>query len=478
MARYDLLVKGGLVVTPGVGAQVADVAVREGRFAAVADDIPTSTAEELVDASGKFVLPGAVDSHFHVGIYRPLSEDARSESASALKGGVTTIISYFRTGHYYLNKTGPYSQIFPEVLRLSSGNFYTDYAYHLAPMTAGHLDEIASLAEGGVSSFKYYMFYKTLTLAADATAGSRETGNEAYDLGHLYEIMDRVAELNRREPGLRYSVSVHCENPEIIRVFIDRVKRMGIDGLEAYHLARPPFGEHLAIIEAAAIARATGAPMNVLHLSSAEALETVKALRLQWPELDIVAETTLHHLSLTYERAGGILGKVNPPIRTQQDADALWEGVRTGHIQSIASDHACCSREDKGAELWSAVPGFGGTALLYPLLISEGHFQRGIPLETLVQTVAANPARTFGLYPQKGTIAVGSDADLAIVDPSITFTVEPQELDSAQDFTPFQGLRLRGKVTHTILRGQLVLGPDGKRGEPRGKFLMRPLARA
>lgn len=478
MALYDLLVKGGLVVIPGVGAQVADVAIREGKFAAVADEISSGLAEDVLDASGKFVLPGAVDSHFHVGIYRPLDQDARTESASALRGGVTTIISYFRTGHYYLNKTGPYSQIFPEVLRLSAGNFYTDYAYHLAPMTAGHLDEISALAEGGVSSFKYYMFYKTLTLAADAVAGSRETGNEAYDLGHLYEIMDRVADLNRKRPGLRYSVSVHCENPEIIRVFIERVKRMGIEGLEAYHLARPPFGEHLAILEAAAIARATGSPMNVLHLSSAEALQTVKAIRLQWPELDVVAETTLHHLGLTYEKAGGILGKVNPPIRTQKDADALWEGVRSGHIQSVASDHACCSREDKGTELWSAVPGFGGTALLYPLLISEGHFKRNIPLERLVQAVTSSPARTFGLFPQKGTISVGSDADLAVVDPSITFTVEPEGLESAQDFTPFQGMQLRGKVTYTVLRGQVVLGPDGRRGEPAGRFLARPLARA
>jgi dihydroorotase-like cyclic amidohydrolase len=478
MAVYDLVVKGGLVVIPGVGAQVADVAIREGRFAAIADEIPPAMAEQVLDASGKFVFPGAVDSHFHVGIYRPLDLDARSESASALKGGVTTIISYFRTGHYYLNKTGPYSQIFPEVLSLSSGNFYTDYAYHLAPMTASHLDEISGLAESGVSSFKYYMFYKTLTLAADAVAGARETGNEAYDLGHLYEIMDRVADLNRRQPGLRYSVSVHCENPEIIRVFIERVKRMGIDGLEAYHLARPPFGEHLAIIEAAAIARATGSPMNVLHLSSSEALETVKAIRLQWPELDVVAETTLHHLGLTYEKAGGILGKVNPPIRTQRDADALWEGIRAGHIQSVASDHACCSREDKGTELWSAVPGFGGTALLYPLLISEGHFKRGISLDKLVQTVTANPARIFGLYPQKGTIAVGSDADLAIMDPSITFTVQASGLDSAQDFTPFQGMQLRGQITHTILRGRVAMGPDGRRGEPQGSFLARPIVRA
>ncbi len=476
MAVYDLLVKGGLVVIPGVGAQVADVAIRDGRVAALGDSIATAMAEQVLEVPGKWVFPGAVDSHFHVGIYRPLDLDARTESASALQGGITTIISYFRTGHYYLNKTGPYREIFPEVLQLSDGNFYTDYAYHIAPMTPGHLDEISFLADNGVSSFKYYMFYKTLTLAADAVAGARETGNEAYDLGHLYEIMERVSDLNRENPGLRFSVSVHCENPEIIRVFIERVKRLGVEGLEAYHLARPPFGEHLAIIEAAAIARATGAPMNVLHLSSSDALETVKALRLQWPEIDIVAETTLHHLGLTYERAGGVLGKVNPPIRTQKDADALWEGLRAGHIQSVASDHACCSREDKGSELWAAVPGFGGTALLYSLLISEGHFKRGIPLETLVSAVTATPARIFGLYPRKGTLKVGSDADLAILDPTVSFRVTSEALGSAQDFSPFEGMEMRGKVTHTILRGKAVLDPEGIHGEPEGRFLTRPLS--
>src|SRR3990172_11756942 len=163
MARYDAAVVNGTVVIPYLGALRCDIGIRGGRIAALTEAISSSEAESVGEGGGKVVRPGAVDSHFHLGIYRALAQDARSETASALVGGVTTVVSYFRTGRHYLNKSGPYREIFPEVLAATAGQAWTDYAYHIAVMTADQLDEVDWLLGGqGGGSFQYYMFYTGL----------------------------------------------------------------------------------------------------------------------------------------------------------------------------------------------------------------------------------------------------------------------------------------------------------------------------
>jgi dihydroorotase-like cyclic amidohydrolase len=184
-----------------------------------------------------------VDAHFHIGIYRPLAEDAESENRSALVGGVSTVVSYFRTGSHYLNRSGPYREIFPEVLAATDGQAYTDYGYHLAVMTSQQIDEVDWLVrEMGVGSFKYYMFYKGLNLAASSTDAAAYTMSDVYDLGHLYRFMQAVSAASQKygRPDARISLSIHCEQPEIIRTMIDEVKAKGLEGLEAYSQARPP----------------------------------------------------------------------------------------------------------------------------------------------------------------------------------------------------------------------------------------------
>ena len=477
MARYDAAVVNGTVVIPYLGALRCDIGIRGGRIAALADAISSSEAESVVDARGKVVLPGAVDSHFHLGIYRDLAQDARSETASALVGGVTTVVSYFRTGRHYLNKSGPYREIFPEVLAATAGQAWTDYAYHIAVMTADQLDEVDWLVgEQGVGSFKYYMFYKGLNLAGDSTRGSDYTMADTYDLGHLYLFMQRVAQAAEKygRHG-RVSLSLHCEQAELIRVFIDEMKRSGLQGLEAYHRSRPPLTERLSMAEAVVLADATRCPVNLLHLSSEEAVTSGARARREFPHLDIRLETTLHHLALTYATAGGIRGKVNPPIRTEADREALWQAVQDGRIDTVVSDHACCSEADKEGDLWKALPGFGGTALLYPYLLSEGHGRRGLSLARVAELASANPARAFGLYPRKGALAVGSDADLAVVDLEREVAVTPEALNSAQDFTPFAGLKVRGWPTHTLLRGRVVWDGKAPKGQPAGRYVKRPV---
>jgi allantoinase len=233
MPRYDSAVLNGTVVIPFVGAVRCDVGIRDGRIAALADSIASADAEVVVDARERLVLPGGVDSHFHIGIYRDLATDASSETASALRGGVTTVLSYFRTGQNYLNKSGPYRTIFPEVVAATTGHAYTDFGYHIGVMTTEQLDEVDWLVgEQGVASFKYYMFYKGLNLTSDSTHGGAYTMAETHDLGYLYLLMREVT-----AAGLRYgkhgrvSLSLHCEQAELIRVFIEEVKRSGPGGL-------------------------------------------------------------------------------------------------------------------------------------------------------------------------------------------------------------------------------------------------------
>jgi dihydroorotase-like cyclic amidohydrolase len=482
VSPYDLVVKGGTLVVPYVGLHRADVGVKDGRIAAMASTISASESENVLDAKGRFVFPGAVDSHYHVGIYRPFSEDAESESRSSLVGGVTTLLSYFRTGHHYLNKSGPYAQIFPEVLDLSQGHFYTDYGFHIAIMTRQQLEEVESLVEShGVTSFKFYMFYKGLNLSADSTRGSDYTMAENYDLGHLFRLMQRVSleSAQHRRRG-RISLSLHCENPELIRVFIEEVKEKGLQGLRAYSEARPPLSERLSVHEAAVLADATACPINLLHLSSRQALQAGIETRRRYPHLDIVLETTLHHVALTYDTAGGVRGKVNPPIRAQEDVDYLWEGIASGEVDTVASDHACCFEEEKKEDdLWASLPGFGGSSLLYPVMLSEGFHKRDISLTRIAELVSANPARSFGLYPRKGTLAVGCDADLAIVDLDRSVTVSTKDLLSAQNFSPFEGLTLKGWPTETVLRGQILYANSRvTTSTPAGRYLRRPVGSA
>ena len=475
MGRFDTVVLGGRVVLPGRGQIPADIGIKDGRISAVGEGFSSGDADEAIDAGGKLVLPGAVDAHFHLGIYRNLTEDTKSETLSSLAGGVTSVISYFRTGSHYLEKSGPYAEIFPEVLEATEGHSRVDYGYHLAPMVREQVGEIERLvAEDGVTSFKYYMFYKGLDLSGASSDASGYTMSENYDLGHLFEIMEQVARVQGEREDSRVSLSIHCEQPELIRVFSERVKQEDVlTGLEAYSASRPTLTEHLAVAEVAVLAGHTRCPINLLHLSSEEAFDAALELKALNPYLDVRLETTLHHLALTYETYNDQRGKVNPPIRAHSDVVALWRGVVRGEIDWICSDHACCSETHKEGDLWQALPGFGGTALIYPFILTEGP-RHGLSLERCVDLVATNPARAYGLAPRKGAIAVGADADLAIVDLDEAYPVTTERLLSAQEYTPFEGMELTGWPVRTILRGQTVFANGEPVGEPAGTYLKRP----
>lgn len=478
MAAYDLVIGKGDVVLPS-GMVSCDIAVKDGIIVGIEKGIGKDRARNYVNAKDKAVLPGAVDAHTHIGIYRPVADDARSESASALHGGVTTMLSYFRTGSHYMNTSGPYAEVLPRLLAESKENFVTDYGYHLAPILHRHVDEMSMLLEQyGVSTFKFYTFYKILNLAASGGSQSYVRNDDPYDAGHLYRIMQNVASLARKH-GRSVRLSMHCEDPEIIRTMLDEVKRGSLEGLEAYSAARPPFAEAAAITQVALLAAQTGCPVNLLHLSSKQAVETAARLRKETKGLDATLEVTLHHLSLDSSHGDGVLGKVNPPIRSQADVEALWGSIQDGTVDLVVSDHACTTRSMKGKDVWSADPGFGGTVLLMPLMVSEGHLKRSLPLTRIADLIATKPAKIHGVYPRKGVIAPGSDADLAVVDLGLERVITPAELFSAQDFTPFEGMRVKGWPTQVILRGTVAL-QEGEVTVPHGfgQYIKRPVASA
>ena len=481
----DLLIRNVRVVRPRVNAvETADIAISDGRFTQIAPNINPDTARTVVDGKQRLAFPGAVDAHMHTGIYAPLAEDALTESRAAAMGGVTSSLNYLRTGKYYLNKGGPYSEFFPEALEQSAGRFHVDYAYHLAPMMAAHIDEIDDLVQRfGVTSFKIFMFYGSHGLhgKSDDQSDFLMIGkDERYDIAHFEFVMRGIRRAMDRFPDKAHqiSLSMHCETAEIMRAYTRMVEEEGrLSGLPAYHASRPPHSEGLAIFIASYLAHETGCMnLNLLHLTSRKAVDAALLMADAFPHINFRREVTIGHLMLDTESPCGVLAKVNPPIRPREDVEYLWETLLEGNVDWVVSDHACCRHEfkvdaERPDNMFLAKSGFGGTEYLLPALVSEGS-RRGLGLNRIAELLSYNPARRYGLD-GKGDIAPGCDADLALVDPAESWVVRAQESPSTQGYTPFEGMELSARVKQTWLRGRLIY--DGNIvGEPAGQFLKRP----
>jgi allantoinase len=483
---FDLIVKNVRVVRPNHPEVVSlDLAIKDGTFAHMAPDIDPVGATETLDGEGLLAFPGVVDAHMHFGIYHPLTEDIVSESRTAATGGVTSGISYMRTGQYYLNKGGPYADFFPEVLAMSEGRSYIDYGYHVAPMMRQHIDEIPELIERfGVPSYKIYMFYGSHGLhgrSDDQSSFLMTPPEERYDYAHFEFIMRgaRAAMDQFPDRAANISVSLHCETAEIMRAYTQMVEDAGeLSGLAAYNAARPPHSEGLAIAVAAYLAHETNFPnINLLHLSSAKAIESAMLMAQTFPHIDFRREVTISHLLTDLDHANGNYGKVNPPLRPREDVEALWQAVVDGNIDWVISDHACCRDELKvdatdRENIWLARSGFGGTEFILPGMVSEAR-KRGLPYHRVAELVSWNAAQRYGLH-SKGTIDVGYDADLALVDPEETWTVRGADSESAQGYTPLEGHELTGRVKHVLLRGKHIVDAGKVTGEPTGRYLSRP----
>lgn len=485
-APYDLLLRNVRLVRPhATEVPVMDIGIKDERIVAIGPELDGRTVPAVMDGNGQLAFPGAVDAHMHTGIYSPLEEDALSESRAAAQGGVTSSLNYFRSGQYYLNQSGPYEQLFPRVLALSEGRFYVDYAYHLAPIDSVHISEMEALvAKHGVTSFKIFMFYGGYGLHG-ASGQQREFlmigEDENYDIAHFEFVMRGAQRAMARFPQLRetISVSLHCETAEILNAYTRIVaKDRSLSGLRAYSAARPPHSEGLAVCIAAYLAHETNCVnINLLHLSSRKAVEAALTMATAFPHVNFRREVTIGHLVLDYDSPAGELAKVNPPIRSREDVEYLWDTLLAGKIDWVCSDHACCRHEIKrpaGAEgqIFLAKSGFGGTEYLLPALITAGR-PRGLSWNRIAELISYNPARRFGLF-AKGDLDIGMDADIVLVDPNRSQVIRAADSLSSQGYTPFEGLELSARVTTTLLRGSVVYDNGTIVGQPRGRYLHRP----
>ena len=460
--RFDLLIRGGTVVLPQTDGVAADVAIAGEKIAAILAPGTAVDAAATLDAAGKIVLPGVIDVHLHLGhgkdIARPcVPEDAAAETAAAAVGGVTTFIPY-------LMATDPFETLFDEVRQITEAGARIDFGYHFIISTEAQLAGVPRYArEFGAPSFKIFM---------------NNRGGEGARLG-LPDIDDgfllRLCEAAAAHGGM---VCPHPENIEAAWVLRNRLMKDDPDGrggLRAWNATRPPFVEADAVQRAGLFARETGARLYIVHTSSRAALEA--GLRARDAGTDILIETCPHYLTHDVAWEGGDVGKINPPLRERGDREALWEGVLSGDIDTVATDHVHRDISAKAGGIWKASPGCPGLETLLPLMLTDAHHARGMPLGRIATLLAGAPAAAMGLAHRKGRVAVGLDADLAIVDLDREYLCRREDVRSSAGYSIYEGRRFKGKVVHTLVRGRFALRDgaliDGAVGT--GRYVSRAL---
>lgn len=450
----DLLVRGGTIVT-AAGSRSADVAVRDGRIEAIGPGL-TADGARVVDATGMLVLPGAVDVHTHLRLPDASHPDRfRQDATAAARGGTTSVLTFNNPGTG-ISERGARSLLegLEEFRSRTEGESPIDYG--LCAVVTGQQDhpiaDLPALIEAGVPTFKAFMVYD-------------------FRLGD--EAMARAMRTAARHGGM---LQVHCEDPSIIDPLVADALRAGHTACRHHASTRPSRAEGAATRKAIEMARRAEAPLYVVHLSCDEALEAVAAARQDGQP--VYAETCPHYLSLTEERYEDaderevIKRVISPPLRSRSDVEALWAGIRDGILDVVASDHVP-DRLDTEKRL-PAPPfpeisnGAPGIETLLSVVYAEGVASGRIGVERMVDVLATTPARLFGM-PTKGALEVGRDADLVIWDPGARRTLRQATLHHTSDFTPYEGMEVRGGIREVIVRGRMV-------GESTGRFIERRLA--
>ncbi|HWW19833.1 MAG TPA: dihydropyrimidinase [Steroidobacteraceae bacterium] len=458
-AEFDLVIRGGTLAT---AADVfnADIGVRDGKIVAIGARLAGGSDE--IDARDKYVLPGGVDAHCHLD--QPSSDgsvcadDFRSGTIAAACGGTTTVIPFAAQA-----KGQSVRAAVEDYHRRADNKAVIDYAFHLIVSDPGEQvlrEELPALIRAGYSSFKIYMTYEDLKLS----------DRQALE----------VLAVARRERAL---VMVHAENSDVIGWLTDQLEAAGQTEPRYHALSRPVVAEREATHRAISLSQIVGVPILIVHVSARDAAEQI-----QWAQrrgLPIYAETCPQYLFLTegdLARPGfeGAKCLCSPPPRDRHHQEALWLGLRTGVFQVFSSDHAPTRFNDpKGKMLHGSqasfryVPnGVPGIETRLPLLFSAGVVGGRLDLTRFVALTASNPARIYGLYPRKGTLAIGADADIVVWDPTQTRVIRNEHLHHAVDFTPYEGMRATGWPVITISRGDVVYRDNEVLGRPgRGVFL-------
>ena len=449
----ETIIRGGNLVIPYVGITKADIHVKGEKIVGIAESITDSAGKDIIDAKDKFVLPGLIDPHVHWGNTLPFFDDVRTETPCAAAGGVTTILVFLKAA-LFAPGFPSYRKVFNNVVDEVLGQACVDFSFHFHIPLDTYIDEIPDYYKDyGIQSFKFHMGYKpSASGPTDEYITQRlQKISPGVDDGVIYEILKKVGETSPAPLAL-----VHAEADDIIQRTHQAAMDQGLSGLKAWDAARPDFAEELAIIRVGYLARKTNAPIYIVHVSSALALEAVR--REKTLGTKIIAETCPHYLSLAHDEVNEYqetFGKVAPPIRSKQDVEALWDGIRDGTITCIGTDHSAKRREAKSKDIWGSILGFPGLETMLPVMIT-GATERHISLTRVAEVCSYNVARTFQLLPKKGTIAVGSDADLVIVDMERQLTINGEQLHSVSGFTPWEGQKVKGLPVLTMLRGKVI----------------------
>ena len=446
---YDLVIKNGTLATPEATLK-ANVGVKGGQIAAIASG--PLDGEKVIDAKGLHVLPGLIDGHVH---FRDpgltYKEDFATGSQAAAAGGICTIIDM-------PNTKPPLStaEAFREKASLGESKSCVDFGV-VAVVVQDNVDRIPELATTGILGYKIFM-------------GETVGAIPAPDDGAMLEAFGLIA-----KTGLR--VGFHAENNQIMQHLIKRFKAQGRTDALAHLESRPEISEADAIQKVILFAQSTGAKVHIYHMSSRKGMELVATGK--GAGVDVTAETGPHYLLLDgpsdMPRLKAML-KMNPPVRGKEHGAALFKGLLDGSVDMIATDHSPHTLEEKLKEnIWEAIPGFCGVETSVPLMLTQVNAGR-LTLNQYVQVASENPARVWGMYPKKGRLAVGSDADFTLVDMKQEGVIRSERLHSRSQVSPFDGYKVKGLPVYTIVRGNVVMQHGEVNPAPIGK-LVTPQAR-
>jgi allantoinase len=459
MADADLIVENGTIVTEG-GMFRADLIVSGGSVAALTTDARDWSANERIDAAGLWVLPGGIDVHTHFEEPDPNQlEGFASGGAGAAAGGLTSVVEMPQAHPTTVN-----AEQFAEKRGLVERNAIVDTALWggvIGPphQSAGDLD---AMAAAGAAAFKSFM-------------ASSSPFFPAVDHAQLLWAMREAARL-----AMPYGL--HAEDQALLTAGLREMAAAGRKDPLAHADSRPPLVETVAVNTALLLAAETGCHVHICHAASAGALALIKAAKAR--RLTVTAETCPQYLMLNTDDLTRLAGfaRCAPAIRDQGEVDAIWPYVLDGTIDLICSDHCPYTIESKQAgadDIFRAPLGLSGVQTLLPGFFSEAVVKRGLPPERFVSLISANPARIFGLYPRKGTLSIGADADMTLLDPTAEWTVTVDDALHKQKWTPYEGKRITGRVRRTIRRGETIFD-DSRHGTERvlaapgsGRFLAR-----
>lgn len=456
--KVDLIINNGYVCTES-GIVKGGLAVKDGVIVDILTENNLPESDEVYDAGGKIIFPGIIEPHVHLGLSDGEDDetglpryykDIETESKAAAVGGITTVNTTTMLDGRGLRERLKEAQA-------GMDNAYTDFKFYLPVYSDEHFAEIKDLVnEGDVSSFKFLLGYVG---EGAKVFGMSESG---YSTDLIYRGFKTIEEAGR--PAL---AMVHCEDAYIMEAIsgpIEKEEPILNNYSDIFNRSHPSLCEVMDLCKTAYIANDLGCPLYVVHISAKETIDQLEFFKNKG--FDIMAETCLHYLICSTDDKEAFINedwnhqaKVNPPIRTSSDRESLWNAINKGLITSIGTDHTNYTAETNalGGSYWDAKPGCGdGMSVSLSLMLSEGVNKNRISLDTLRKIMSENVAKYLGLYPQKGTLSVGSDADVVIIDMNKEWEIESEKFESTHYGSLYEGMKVKGKPVATFVRGNIV----------------------